>query len=37
MLPLLGYGILVKGDQAELGKQHDTINLKTSELEQITF
>ena|GEM_PF-1757609 len=37
MLPLLGYGILIKGEPAELGKQNDTIILKTSELEQITF
>jgi hypothetical protein len=37
MLPILGYGILVRGDQAELGKQNDTLILKTSELEQISF
>lgn len=37
MLPILGYGILIKGDQAELGKQNDTITLKTAELEQIAF
>lgn len=37
MLPVLGYGILIKGDHAELGKQNDTITLTTSELEQISF
>lgn len=37
MLPLLGYGILVKGEPAELGRQNDTVILKTSQLEQITF
>jgi hypothetical protein len=37
MLPLLGYGILIKGDQAELGKQNDTVILKTSQLEKIAF
>jgi hypothetical protein len=37
MLPILGYGILIRGDHAELGRQDDTITLKTSELEQISF
>ncbi|UCE65153.1 MAG: hypothetical protein JSU85_09760 [Candidatus Zixiibacteriota bacterium] len=37
MLPVLGYGILVKGDQAELGRQNDIISLKTLELEAISF
>lgn len=37
MLPVLGYGILIKGDHAELGKQNGTVTLKTSELELITF
>lgn len=37
LLPALGYGILIKGDHAELGKQNDTVILKTSELEQISF
>lgn len=37
MLPLLGYGILVKGEPAELGRQNETVILKTSELEQINF
>jgi hypothetical protein len=37
MLPILGYGILIRGDHAELGRQNDTITLKTSELEQISF
>jgi hypothetical protein len=37
MLPALGYGLLVKGENADLGKQNDTINLKTSELNSISF
>jgi len=37
MLPVLGYGILIKGDNAKLGGQNDTVILKTSQLERITF
>lgn len=37
LLPALGYGILIRGDHAELGRQNDTVTLKTSELEQISF
>jgi hypothetical protein len=37
MILLLGYGILIKGDHAELGKQNETVILKTSKLEQISF
>jgi len=37
MLPALGYGLLIKGEQAELGKQNETIDLKTSELNSISF
>jgi len=37
MLPILGYGLLVKGEHAELGKQNETVILKTSELNSISF
>ena len=37
MLPVLGYGFLIKGEHAELGKQNDTIILQTSKLETISF
>lgn len=37
MLPVLGYGILIKGDHAKLGGQNDTVILKTPRLERITF
>lgn len=37
MLPVLGYGFLIKGEHAELGKQNDTIILRTSKLEVISF
>ena len=37
MLPVLGYGFFIKGDHAQLGRQNDVINLKTSEFETINF
>jgi hypothetical protein len=37
MVPILGYGFLVKGEHAELGKPNETIILKTAELNSITF
>jgi len=37
MLPILGYGLLIKGEHAELGKQNETVDLKTLELNSISF
>jgi len=37
MIPVLGYGFLVKGEHAELGKPNETIILKSSELNSISF
>lgn len=37
LLPALGYGFLIKGEHAELGRENETISLKTSGLITISY
>lgn len=37
LLPALGYGFLIKGAHAELGRENDTVILKTSDLGAISY